>query len=119
MNTKRGEHNARPTYILFGNYTQDLVLRIKEAPRKLEMMCRIFRSDGVESKESSIPLASTTSSWLLRRATKRRWLESEHFSLVRGLERCVWKRWWQFRKQSGLRQSRGPHKANLKIEDIR
>jgi uncharacterized protein with GYD domain len=51
MNTKRGEHNARPTYILLGNYTQDVMLRIKEAPQELEMMRRIFRSDGVESKE--------------------------------------------------------------------
>ena len=40
-----------PTYILFGNYTQDVMPRIKEAPQELEMMRRIFRSDGVEFKE--------------------------------------------------------------------
>ena len=40
-----------PTYILFGNYTQDVMPRIKETPRELEMMRRIFRSDGVEFKE--------------------------------------------------------------------
>jgi len=40
-----------PTYILFGNYTQDVMPRIKEAPHELEMMRRIFRSDGVEFKE--------------------------------------------------------------------
>jgi len=39
------------TYILFGNYTQDVMPKIKEAPQELEMMRRIFRSDGVEFKE--------------------------------------------------------------------
>ncbi len=39
------------TYIIFGTYTQEVMPRIKEAPQELEMMRRIFRSDGVEFKE--------------------------------------------------------------------
>jgi uncharacterized protein with GYD domain len=39
------------TYIIFGTYTQEIMPRIKETPQELEMMRRIFRSDGVEFKE--------------------------------------------------------------------